>query len=143
MTIPVDAFTRIRGRAATVIARFGAPVLFFGEDIPAQETSPGVWTSPQAGTQFDGVGISTKTDPNQLRDLGNIPQIILQSQVIILVAAQKQDGSAMAGEPKANLRMRWPYDATDATVGTDYSVKGVAPVAPNGRPIYYVVGADT
>lgn len=138
---PQDAFTRIRGRAATVIARFGAEVQFFADDIPSVETSPGVWSQPVAGLTFIGDGISTKGDPEALKGLGSIPQIILESPLIVLVAAQRPDGTIMEGTPTANLKLRWPYDASAPDTGTVYNINGVAEVAPNGRPIYYVVGA--
>src|SRR5207344_2839460 len=61
-----DVFTRIRGRAANVIAKYGDTVWFYGEGTPASENSDGTWTEATDETRFDAKGIQTRGDPDEL-----------------------------------------------------------------------------
>lgn len=143
MTIPVDAFTRIRSRAAAVIARFGGPVLFFSDEVAAHQLSDGTWVEASDGIRFDGVGIQTKGDANEMLGIGALATMNLTNPIMILVAAQSPTtGLKLAGVPVPKLHMRWPYDPESPDDGTTYTITKVAEVAPSGKAIYYVVVGD-
>jgi hypothetical protein len=118
-----DIFDRIRGRAASVITKFGAPVTFRGAMIPAIEDPPGVWSAPVPALEFTGRGIQTSGNPEQI-ELS--PDLILRNPIIVLVAA---DG--LGGIPMPEMTMVWN--------GIEFIVNTVKAVAPNGNPIYYVI----
>lgn len=119
-----DIFDRIRGRAATVITKFGAPVVFRGAGIPAmQDPTTLVWSDPVPPLEFTGRGIQTSGDPEQIE---LTPDLIMRNPIIILVAADQ-----LGGIPMPEMTMIWS--------GMEFHVHQVKAIAPNGNPIYYIV----
>lgn len=136
--IDADVFSRIRSRAASVIAKYGATVWFYGSGEAAHENADGSWTEATDSTRFDAKGIQTRGDPDQL-GLGLVKvNLILDNPVTVLVAAviERTPGhfEPIAGDPVPQLHFEW--------ANIEYTIVKVLPVAPSGKPIYFVVVGD-
>jgi hypothetical protein len=125
-----DIFDRIRGRAASVITKFGGIVTFIPPDIPAiEDPNTHTWSDPIPGEVFTGNGIQTAGEPEQLD--GITAALALKSPIVLLVAAK-----GLSGVPVPTMSMEWS--------GTRYVIRYVKAVAPNNaaNPIYYTVVGD-
>lgn len=120
-----DIFTRIRGRAASVIAKYGAPVTFTAPGTAIYDSATGLWSDGTQPTSFTGTGISTRGQFDHM-----LPStLVLNNPVTVLVAALN-----LGGTPEVKMIMTWGT--------TNYTVSAVLPVAPNDNPIYYIVVGD-